>query len=635
LYNKFNQINIFIIILVFTFIFAGGIKSQELPQELPKVQVLYENLQPGEAHYYKIGNLKTGDTVYINIENLSGNLDPILGITYKQSDFSQFEDYFAIEIPKKIEKGEEFAEIFPDFADNFFITWDDNSGALSDASITFQVPENGDYQITVAGTYYQLQRGDKYYNTFGKYRLNIGVNAPEVLSGNVSATGDKIASQMGVFNKRVQEEIIELSEERDYMELSLNTLDKGNTLYVYAESMSGELIPALKLRDYGNRLLAFDNLLDEKNTATIEYKLKDGAENYSLIIRADHKNQKIENGQIRLLIGTNTPEILAGKSEERGRPIFNEPVEVDVSLHVDQISDINQTKENFTVVAYLMMYWQDDKFAYNPDKCKCNEIDFNREQFFEFTRENNLEWPKFIILNQQGRRFIQEENFRVYPDGEVKFFERFTVTLQAPDFDFRKFPFDPQQFFVRIISLNAVDYYNFIPNNELPSLGKHLGEEEWVVTNHESYVRDRKLIRTHSEYILEIDTVRHINYYMFRIFLPLLLIIVVSWGTFFMKDYSNRIMVSVSNLLIFVAFNFSIGSDLPRLGYMTFMDGILFGAFLITAITVLINVFFRRLEILGHQDLAQKIDGYATNWYPVVYLATIAFLILIFLYMGN
>ena len=139
--------------------------------------------------------------------------------------------------------------------------------------------------------------------------------------------------------------------------------------------------------------MAFDNLLDEKTTASLQYKLKDGAENYSLIIRADHKDQKFENGKVRLLIGTNTPEILAGKSTERGRPILNESIEVEVSLIVDQISDINQTKENFTVVAYLFMLWQDNKFAYNPDKCKCNEIDYTREQFFEFIRENNLDWP--------------------------------------------------------------------------------------------------------------------------------------------------------------------------------------------------------------------------------------------------
>ena len=180
MYQKFCQLNKFILILVFTIIFADGINSQELP----KVQIINENLQPGESHHYNIANLKIGDTVYINIENLSGNLDPLLGIIKEHSDFRQFEDYFAIEIPKKLEAGQEFAEIFPDFADNFFIAWDDNSGALSDASLTFQVPENGDYQIIVAGTYYQLQRGDKYYNTFGKYRLNIGVNAPQVLKGN-------------------------------------------------------------------------------------------------------------------------------------------------------------------------------------------------------------------------------------------------------------------------------------------------------------------------------------------------------------------------------------------------------------------------------------------------------------------
>ncbi len=631
MYQKFCQLNIFILILVFIIIFADGINSQELP----KVQIINENLQPGESHYYNIANLKIGDTIYINIENLSGNLDPLLGITKEHSDFRQFEEYFAIEIPKKLEAGQEFAEIFPDFADNFFIVWDDNSGALSDAIITFQVPENGDYQIIVAGTYYQLQRGDKYYNTFGNYRLNIGVNAPEVLSGNVNATGDIVATQIGMIHKRVQEIIVEIDEEKNYIELPVNFIDPGHTLYVYVENISGDLIPTIKLRDYGNRLLAYDNLSDQDNTAALKYRFKDEGENLSLIIRGDPKSKEHTNGKLKVIVGINTPDVLTGKSAESGRTIIRESNDVEISLYVDQISDINQRNENFTIVAYLIMKWQDSSFAFNPDKCKCNEIDYTRQQFFEFIQENNLDWPKFIILNQQGRRFIQEDNFRVYPDGEVQYFERFTVTLQAPDFDFRKFPFDPQQFFVRIMSLNSVDFYKYFVSDELPSLGKHLGEEEWVVINHKSFVEDKILINKHSEYILEINTVRHIDYYMFRIFLPLLLIIVVSWGTFFMKDYSNRIMVSVSNLLIFVAFNFSIGGDLPRLGYMTFMDGIVFCAFLITAITVLINIFFRRLEILDHHDLAQNIDRYATTWYPVVYLVTIAFLILIFLYTGN
>ena len=135
------------------------------------------------------------------------------------------------------------------------------------------------------------------------------------------------------------------------------------------------------------------------------YKLGDKAENYSLIVRGDPKENKTKGGKIRLLIGTNSPDILSGKSKIRGRPIVRESIDVEIALVVDQISDINQTKENFTVVAYLLMKWQDTEFAYNPDKCKCNEIDYTRQQFSEYIQDNNLEWPRFIILNQQGRRF--------------------------------------------------------------------------------------------------------------------------------------------------------------------------------------------------------------------------------------
>ena len=99
-----------------------------------------------------------------------------------------------------------------------------------------------------------------------------------------------------------------------------------------------------------------------------------------------------------------------------------------------------------------------------------------------------------------------------------------------------------------------------------------------------------------------------------------------------MRDYSNRISVSVAVLLIFVAFNFTIGSDLPRLGYMTFMDGILFAAFLITALTVLINVFLRRMETTEKMELANTIDRYITIMYPIIYLLIIGSLIWIFFF---
>ena len=64
-----------------------------------------------------------------------------------------------------------------------------------------------------------------------------------------------------------------------------------------------------------------------------------------------------------------------------------------------------------------------------------------------------------------------------------------------------------------------------------------------------------------------------------RIFIPLLIIMTIGWCSFFLIDLSKRVDVSAGNLLLFIAFNFTIANDLPRLGYLTFLDKILIGAF--------------------------------------------------------
>ena len=115
-------------------------------------------------------------------------------------------------------------------------------------------------------------------------------------------------------------------------------------------------------------------------------------------------------------------------------------------------------------------------------------------------------------------------------------------------------------------------------------------------------------------------------HYITRIFVPLILIIIVAWITFFLKDYSKRIDVTVGNLLLFIAYNFTIANDLPRLGYLTFFDKVIISTFVISVLVVVYNVFLKRLEVNGKGELADNIDNYMDWIYPIVYIVAFAVL---------
>jgi hypothetical protein len=150
-----------------------------------------------------------------------------------------------------------------------------------------------------------------------------------------------------------------------------------------------------------------------------------------------------------------------------------------------------------------------------------------------------------------------------------------------------------------------------------------LGEEEWYVTKYDDGVSSVVIAEDTlaSQFSFLFLCQRHLSYYIFRIFVPLLLIVAVSWVAFFLKDYAKRVDISEANLLVFITFNFAIGSDLPRLGYLTLLDTMLIVAFVVTTLTVICNVVLKRLDAAGKTDFTQRIDTYILWGYPIFYVA--------------
>lgn len=82
-----------------------------------------------------------------------------------------------------------------------------------------------------------------------------------------------------------------------------------------------------------------------------------------------------------------------------------------------------------------------------------------------------------------------------------------------------------------------------------------------------------------ARFALEVTGRRHLIYYILRLLVRSLPIALVSWFSFFLRDTGKRVDLASGNLLLFIAFNFTIGNVLPRLGYVTVGDAALAGLF--------------------------------------------------------
>ena len=319
---------------------------------------------------------------------------------------------------------------------------------------------------------------------------------------------------------------------------------------------------------------------------------------------------------------------LSGEREFVTAPQRGSPLQVGVDIEIDQITFIDQKEENFGVVATIRMQWNDPALAFDEADIKRDFRVMTSNAFVQMAHDIPTTVPTFVVQNQQDRSWIQESIVVVHSDGNVQFLERFSVTLQAPYFDFRRYPFDTQRFFFEVVSVYPDEFVEFVALNQNSGLGDMLGNDEWNLGNDNIQVSSVKGISglESSKIALAFEGQRHIEYYLLRIFLPLLVLVFVTWATFFLDEYRRRIEVTGGLLLVFVAFNFAISGEIPKLGYITLMDFILFWMFIITGSIIIFNVALRRLKVAGNESLARRIDNYVVKWiYPISWIAIIAF----------
>lgn len=583
---RHQRLLLWFILVIFSL--ATAAHAQDEPRHVIQRHTGY--LHAGDAYIFHITDLAAGDTVYFALHNVSGNLDPVLH--FGERDFEE----------PLIE--------------------DDDSGPGYDAALSYTIETAGDYDLVITN-----HGGD----TFGEYLLWMGLNAPEVLEDEAPRpTRQTFASldvERSAVSLAVQEFTSVIDDPNHAYEHELTHLNAGHTLYVYAIGTSGDFIPHVELMDFSRKVLATADADPTTRALSFSYAITETGDHYNLYVGS----REGTTGSFRLLVGVDSPTVLEGEAHRTGDPLIREAITIQTGVELLQITNVDQQAKNFTVVANLHADWIDHEQAFDPADCQCHEHAYVDDEVRTLLVGTAIRWPNFQIVNQQNPRTTQSRSLVIRDDGHIQYIETFSVVLQAPEFDFRAFPFDHQDFWLRLQTRFHDDVFVLAVHDD-PSanqISAEIGEEEWVITD-TAY----STIHTpdgYSQFTFDLKVERHVNYYFYRILIPLALILLVGWAIFFIDNVDTRIGASSGNLLIFIAFNFTIASDLPRLGYLTFMDMWLISCFVATTVVFAANVYVRRLENINKAAQGKRITRLFVWGYPAFFALMAVYLSLAYL----
>jgi len=597
-------------------------------QDSPVIQELHGSLAPGQTDVFRMTGLEKGQTLFAFMENRSGNLDPILSVLLDNGNLAATLESFQAAVAELVASSTQPLLDLPALRDQYALAWDDDSGPGYSAALQFEVPEDGDYFLIVSSSLSAAGR-----STAGDYRLLLSLDAPEVLAGEAEPTGAVIAVQNQAIlgSHFVQELSGSLNNDKSVSTVKLSDFEPEDTLYVDLQTTSGDLKPILLLRDYSHKPIRVANLNGQNNKASFKQAFPEGGTNYVLEIVASTSNGQMTSGDFRLQVGVNAPEVLDGQGQANSESLLKLAIPVEVGLKLQQIVNIDQPNEIMNDVGTIKLEWTDPALAFNPDDCSCDSRFYTENSYNKFLEDVKGKWPDFTFFNQQGNRWSQNRLIEIEANGHVTYLERFSSNFQV-DFDWSKFPFDTQDFYIKVDMLYPEDEYIFALMEGFSEIDPNHGEDEFVLTDFDTQISS-EISSTQepiSRFTFHFSAPRHLDYYIFRILIPILLIISVSYITFFLKDYSRRIEIATGNLLLFIAFSFSLGDNYPRMGYLTFLDAIMAITFIINTLVVALNVYFKYLEQKGERGKADRLEAPMNHVYALTYLVAIGITILVF-----
>ncbi|KAI4898584.1 hypothetical protein NFI96_033246 [Prochilodus magdalenae] len=262
------------------------------------------------------------------------------------------------------------------------------------------------------------------------------------------------------------------------------------------------------------------------------------------------------------------------------------PVGIDVQVEsLDSISEVNM---DFTMTLYLRHYWKDERLAFPSGN--------NLSRTFDARLVKKI-WVPDVFFVHSKRSFIHDttmENImlRVYPDGNILYSVRITVTALCT-MDFSSFPLDTQNCSLELESYayneNDLMLYWKNGNDSLRTdeivLSQFFIEEFNPSSGLAFYSSTGWYNRLYINFILR----RHIFFFMLQTYFPTMLMVVLSWVSFWIdrRAVPARVSLGITTVLTMSTIITGVSASMPQVSYVKAVDIYLWASFLFVFLSVI------------------------------------------------
>jgi len=262
------------------------------------------------------------------------------------------------------------------------------------------------------------------------------------------------------------------------------------------------------------------------------------------------------------------------------------PLPIAISVTLTNVFKIEETASTFSAEGQVVLQWRDPRLGMPTGVTRVQLLDNDvwapQIDFYNDIGEIRLPATKTSLLGEPGQALVTKT---------MRFVGDFAMRM-----NFLYYPGDKHALPLEIELFGNPSDAAFFNSSSVAMMPGAVGSTIWSVDDVVWRIDDVPKPSTglsYSRLVVNLKTSRDITAYIFNLFLPILLMLFITWFTFFIdpRAVPARAGLTITALLVSYTFYNHVQEDLPTCGYMTYTD--LFCIFAIVGGVAALLLFIR------------------------------------------